>query len=80
MKKTIITATMALTMSLGAVAQTNNPLLERRFNTPYEIAPFEKITTENYREAFLRGMEEQKKEIDAIVNNTEAPITKTSVS
>ncbi len=73
MKKTIIAATMALGMGLSAMAQSANPLLERRFNTPYEIAPFEKITTENYREAFLRGMEEQKKEIDAIVNNTEAP-------
>lgn len=73
MKQTFIAATMALAMSLGAVAQTSNPLLERRYNTPYEIPPFEKITCDNYREAFLRGMEAQKKEIDAIVNNAEAP-------
>jgi peptidyl-dipeptidase Dcp len=73
MKKTIIATTMALGMGLSTMAQSTNPLLERRFNTPYEIAPFEKITTENYREAFLRGMEEQKKEIDAIVSNSEAP-------
>ena len=73
MKKRLIVTALAMAMGLGAAAQTQNPLLERRFNTPYEIAPFEKITTENYREAFLRGMEEQKKEIDAIVDNGAAP-------
>ena len=80
MKKTIIAATMALGMGLSAMAQSTNPLLERRYNTPYEIPPFEKITTDNYREAFLRGMEEQKKEIDAIVNNAEAPTFQNTIA
>ncbi len=74
MKKTFIAASMALSMGLTSVAQsTGNPLLERRYNTPYEIPPFEKLTTENYREAILRGMEEHKKEIDAIVECKEEP-------
>ena len=80
MKKTIIAATMALGMGLSAMAQSTNPLLERRYNTPYEIPPFEKITTDNYREAFLRGMEEQKKEIDAIVDNAEAPTFQNTIA
>jgi peptidyl-dipeptidase Dcp len=73
MKKTFIAAALAMSFGLSAMAQTTNPLLERRFNTPHEIAPFSKITTDNYREAYLLGMKEAKKEIDAIVNNPEAP-------
>ncbi len=74
MKKLIATTTMALSIALASTAQTTqNPLLERRFNTPYEIAPFEQLTTENYREAILHGMEEHKKEVDAIVECKEAP-------
>ena len=49
-----------------------NPLLSD-FNTPHNIAPFASITIEDYREGMLLGMEEQKKEIEAITNNSEAP-------
>ena len=35
--------------------------------------PFDKIKLEHYMPAFLEGMAQQKAEIDAIVNNTEAP-------
>ena len=52
--------------------QPSNPLLSK-FDTPYGIAPFGEITIDHYREAMLRGMEEQKAEIEAIVANPEAP-------
>ena len=48
-----------------------NPLLSD-FNTPHSIAPFANITIDNYREGMLLGMEEQKKEIEAITNNSES--------
>lgn len=74
MKKIFIAAGMALTIGISAMAQTaGNPLLERRYNTPYEIPPFEKLGTAEYREAILRGMEQQKKEIDAIVACKDQP-------
>ncbi|MCR5193807.1 MAG: M3 family metallopeptidase [Bacteroidales bacterium] len=43
------------------------------WNTPYNIPDFEKIKPEHYMPAFEEGMKRQKAEIDAIVNNTEAP-------
>lgn len=52
--------------------QSDNPLLNE-FTTPYGIAPFEEITIDNYREGILLGMEEQKAEIEAIINNPEEP-------
>ena len=52
--------------------KSDNPLFNE-FDTPYGIAPFEQITIDHYREGMLRGMEEQKAEVEAIVNNAEAP-------
>ena len=52
--------------------KSDNPLFNE-FDTPYGIAPFSEITIDHYREGMLRGMEEQKAEIAAIVNNPEAP-------
>ena len=49
-----------------------NPFLSE-FNTPYGVPPFEQITIADYREGFLKGMEEQKREIEAIVNQRSMP-------
>lgn len=46
----------------------NNPLLE-----PFDEAPFSKIKNEHFKPAFLQAIKDAKKEIDAIVANTEAP-------
>lgn len=43
------------------------------FDTPYGMPPFEQITNDDFRPAFDKGIEQQTKEIDAIVNNPEAP-------
>jgi peptidyl-dipeptidase Dcp len=51
---------------------TTNPFFAD-YNTPFKTPPFQLIKLEHYMPAFLRGMEEQKREIDAIVNNTEPP-------
>ena len=55
-----------------------NPLLSE-FNTPHNIAPFADITIDNYRAGMLLGMDEQKKEIEAITNNGEAPTFENTV-
>ena len=49
-----------------------NPLLAE-YNTPYGVPPFDQIRLEDYREAFLKGMEAQKQEIAAIVNQRSMP-------
>lgn len=43
------------------------------YSTPFDTPPFDKIELQHYKPAFLRGIEEQNKEVDAIVNNPEAP-------
>ena len=70
--KRIILAVALAALALGpAFAQ--NPLLQKRFNTPYEIPPFEVLTIDNFREGMLVGMEQEKAEIQAIVDNPEEP-------
>jgi peptidyl-dipeptidase Dcp len=46
----------------------SNPLLE-----PFNEAPFSKIKNEHFKPAFLKAIEDTKKEIDDIVNNLEPP-------
>ena len=50
-----------------------NPFLQKRYKTPYEIPPFEILTIDNYREGMLKGMEAEKAEIQAIVDNPDEP-------
>ena len=69
-KKTILMATLSLAICGCSNQEQGNPLLGT-FNTPHNIAPFQEITIDNYREGMLLGMEEQKKEIEAIINNEE---------
>ena len=49
-----------------------NPFLSE-YQTPFGVPPFDQIKMEHYEPAFLKGIEEQNKLIDAIVQNTEAP-------
>ena len=79
MNKTLMAAGLAVV--LGACDSTkkgedtksaSNPFFTE-YTTPYGVPPFDKIEVEHYKPAFLKGMEEHKKEIDAIVNNAEEP-------
>ena len=73
-KKTILMTALSLALSGCSTQQPQeqgNPFFSE-FNTPYGIAPFADITIEHYREGMLKGMEEQKAEIEAIINNSEA--------
>ena len=49
-----------------------NPFFQE-WNTPYEVPPFLDIKDEHYMPAYEQGMKENLEEIDAIVNNPEAP-------
>ena len=68
MRKTIITTCAAAIVCGSAMAKGGNPFLGK-YTTPFGIPPFEQIKVEHYKPAFIKGMEEHKKEIDAIVNN-----------
>ncbi len=56
----------------------DNPFFSK-WDTPYEIPDFGRIKTEHYMPAFREGMEQQKAEIEAIVNNPEAPTFENTV-
>ena len=49
-----------------------NPFLAP-YGTKFDIAPYDKITYSDYLPALKAGIEEQKKNVEAIVNNPEAP-------
>ena len=56
----------------------NNPLLSES-PLPYGAPQFDKIKAEHYMPAFKAGIEEARAEIDAIVNNPEAPTFENTV-
>ncbi len=69
MKRLLLTV-MAICLSASALAQ--NPLLQQ-WNTPFEVPPFSTIENDDYVEAMKVAIEEQNKEISAIVDNPSAP-------
>ena len=76
MKKIIMTAAVVAALGLSSCSgnkeQNTNPLFSE-FNTPYGIPPFDQITIDNFREAMIKGMEEEKAEIQAIIDCQDEP-------
>ncbi len=68
MKKTAIIALAVMAMT--ACTSNQNPLLQE-WDTPYGVPPFSEIKVEHYVPAIKAGIEEQNKEIAAIIANTE---------
>ena len=48
-------------------------ILDTRFDTPYNTAPFSKIKTDEFLASFVKAIESAKLEIDQIVKNEEVP-------
>ena len=71
-------AVLMLVGCKGKKETMDNPFFSA-WNTPYEIPDFGRIKTEHYMPAFEEGMRRQKAEIEAIVNNTEAPTFENTV-
>ena len=64
-----------MTMALVGCQSNNiadNPLVQE-WNTPYQTPPFSKIELRHYEPAFDYAIEQNRADIDAIVNNPEAP-------
>ena len=75
---TLIAAAVLLLAGCKNNKEMENPFFNK-WETPYEIPDFGKIKTEHYMPAFREGMERQKAEIEAIVNNPEAPTFENTV-
>lgn len=76
MKNFLLTSLSAVTIMSGInmaeAKESSNPLLQPS-TLPYGTMPFDKITPTDYEEAVKEGMRQQLAEIEAIVNNSEAP-------
>lgn len=77
MRKTLVIAGMALSLMACSgnkekSSDAVNPFFTE-YATPFGVPPFDEIKLEHYKPAFLKGMEEQAKEIDAIVNARSMP-------
>jgi peptidyl-dipeptidase Dcp len=68
---TFASMTMITSTTVAQKKQTNqNPFFEK-YNTPYHVPAFDKIKVEHFKPAFLEGIKQQEKEIDAIASNTQ---------
>ena len=79
MNKRILAATGVFLCLLSSCDNNMNPLLTDS-TLPYGAPQFDKIKTEHYLPAFEQAIKEAKAEIDAIVNNPEAPTFENTVA
>jgi len=59
-------------ISVATTALAGNPFFET-YKTPHQTIPFNEIKTEHYLPAFQEGMKQHIIEVDAIINNLQAP-------
>ena len=79
MNKRIIAAAGGILCLLSSCDNKMNPLLTDS-TLPYGAPPFDKIKTEHYLPAFEQAITEAKAEIDAIVNNPDAPTFENTIA
>lgn len=82
MKKNLIIILVVIGLIFAACAKTSetpeeapvegNPLFAE-YDTPFKVPSFDIIKPEHFIPAYEKGMEQQKAEIEKLVNNTEAP-------
>lgn len=70
MKKILLSALVCLTIM--ACHHNTNPLINQP-DTPFGVPAFDQVKLEHYMPAFQEAIAQNKAEIDAIVNNPEAP-------
>ena len=72
LKRTVIILAASCMMYSCATKTESNPFFTE-FQTEYGVPPFDKIKLEHYEPAFLKGIEEQNEQIQAIIDNADAP-------
>ena len=65
-----ILITLILVYTMNNILSAQNPFFEQ-YQTPHETVPFDRIQTEHYEPAILEGINQQKAEIEAIIQNPE---------
>ena len=76
---------LSLSIMMLISCTTNKDSIEKgtifytEFETPHGMPPFEKITDDDFKPAFEKGIEQQTEEVEAIVNNADAPTFENTV-
>jgi peptidyl-dipeptidase Dcp len=68
----IVFITYMLFAGCKMAEKSDNPFLNN-YDTPFGVPPFEKIKAAHFMPAYLKGFEEQRAEIKAIINNPDKP-------
>ena len=71
-KKTLTLLAVSCMMYSCATKTESNPFFAE-FQTEYGVPSFDKIKLEHYEPAFLKGIEEQNQNIEAIIESPEIP-------
>jgi len=74
MKHVIMAAGLAVFLTAcGTSEKTDANPFFTEYTTPFGVPPFDQIKFEHYKPAYLKGMGEQVKEVNAIINNEAVP-------
>ena len=77
MKQTKITlcalALAGATLNMTSCMDNNKNPFYSEYDTPHHTVPFDKIKMEHYEPAIMEGIEQHQAEVEAIINNPEAP-------
>lgn len=61
------------TLNVTSCMDSNKNPFYSKYETPHQTVPFNKIKLEHYEPALLEGIKQHQAEVDAIVNNPDAP-------
>lgn len=71
---------MTVIMSgIAVTAAATNPFFAKKYNTPHETLPFDKVKIEHFMPAFDKGFAQQEKEVKKITSNPEKPTFKNTI-
>ena len=68
----VVAAAAVSALTTSCMKTESNPFLSE-YTTEFQIPPFDQIKTEHYLPAFEEGIKQHNAEIEAIINNPEAP-------
>ncbi len=71
--KTFFVCVVTIGMLIPACSVSEPNPFDTVWDTPFSTPPFDKIKTQHYKPAMLKGIELERKDIEDIVNNLEAP-------
>ena len=66
-------AMVGATLNMTSCMDNNKNPFYCEYNTPHQTVPFDKIKLEHYEPAIMEGIKQHTAEVEAIINNPEAP-------